>query len=233
MTGAPQPSGIDLARQALIAAREAARKNSGTRQDKPRRRTGQSVRRDGREPLGLGAAISMMMTERGLAAPVAGGSVLARFADIVAEVTPELAGRVRAVAFDVDTGCLDVVPDAPAYGAKLRWSTPRLVAAVNEKVPGVHVRLVNVRPPASGVTGPSPSAADAGGPAVPQPPAAVAGPVKTRETASAGYRRALAAHQATQQTKAQDPAPTAEPTIRPGHARAPGPKDGVAQGSAA
>ncbi|MFD9575716.1 DUF721 domain-containing protein [Streptomyces sp. NPDC059982] len=206
-------SGVDLARQALIAAREAARKNGGTRKDKPKRHTGQSVRRDGRDPRGLGATISMMMTERGLAAPAAGGSVLARFDDIVAEAAPELAGRVCAVAFDVDTGRLDVVPDAPAYGAKLRWTAPRLVAAVNEKVPGADVRSMHVRPPADGVTKLSPSAAAAADPAVPEPSAAAAGPVKTRETASAGYRRAFAAHQAAQQAKAQDPTPTAEQTM--------------------
>ncbi|MDO0909319.1 hypothetical protein QQM39_00035 [Streptomyces sp. DT2A-34] len=35
---------------------------------------------------------------------------------------PELAGHVQAVGFDGDTGHLDVVPEAPAYGTKLRWS---------------------------------------------------------------------------------------------------------------
>ncbi|MET8820469.1 hypothetical protein [Streptomyces rochei] len=115
-------SGVELARQALVAAREAARKNGGARKEKPKRRTGAVVRRDGREPLGLGSAISMLMTERGMVAPAAGGSVLAHFDDILAAVVPELAGHVQAVAFDVDTGRLDVVPDAPAYGTRLRWS---------------------------------------------------------------------------------------------------------------
>ncbi|MFF7360763.1 hypothetical protein [Streptomyces sp. NPDC008125] len=53
-------SGVDLARQALTAAREAARRN-GTTSRKPKRRTTTIVvRRDGREPLGLGSAISRM-----------------------------------------------------------------------------------------------------------------------------------------------------------------------------
>nr|WP_245770337.1 hypothetical protein [Streptomyces radiopugnans] len=65
-----EPSGADLARQALIAAREAAKKNGTGRTKKPKRRTGTAPRRDGREPLGLGTAISMMMTERGMT-PVA------------------------------------------------------------------------------------------------------------------------------------------------------------------
>ncbi|SDE39395.1 Protein of unknown function [Streptomyces sp. LaPpAH-199] len=134
-------SGVDLARQALIAAREAARKNGATRQ-KPKRRTTTVVRRDGREPLGLGSAIGMMMTERGMAAPAAGGNVLADFDTILAAVVPELAGRVTAVAFDAETGRLDVVPDLPAAAMQLRCA-PKLVATVNEKVQGANVRALH------------------------------------------------------------------------------------------
>ncbi|MFJ2915772.1 hypothetical protein ACIO8F_41945 [Streptomyces sp. NPDC087228] len=76
----------------LVAAREAAKKTGATSK-KPKRRTGTVVRRDGREPLGLGSAISRMMTERGMVAPAAGGSVLARFEAILTVVVPELAGR--------------------------------------------------------------------------------------------------------------------------------------------
>ncbi|MGW0467669.1 DciA family protein [Streptomyces sp. NPDC003027] len=94
------------------------------------------------------------MTERGLVAPAAGGSVLAQFDDILAAAAPELAGHVQAVGFDADTGRLDVAPDAPAYGTKLRWTTPQLIAAVNEKVPSAHIRSVHIRPPASSATQP-------------------------------------------------------------------------------
>ncbi|GAA1709389.1 hypothetical protein [Streptomyces yatensis] len=90
-------------------------------------------RRDGREPLGLGTAITMMMTERGMVAPAAAGGVLARFDDILAAAAPELTGPACAVAFDVDTGRLDVVPDAPSCGTKLRSSAPKLIAAANTK----------------------------------------------------------------------------------------------------
>ncbi|MER7048395.1 hypothetical protein [Streptomyces jumonjinensis] len=45
-------SGVDLARQAMVAAREAAKKNGAARTAKPKRRTVTLVRRDGREPLG-------------------------------------------------------------------------------------------------------------------------------------------------------------------------------------
>lgn len=128
-------SGVDLARRALFAAQEAAKKTSAARKEKPKRRTGTVGRRDGREPLGLGAAIGMMMTERCMVAPAAGGSVLAQFDDILATAAPELAGRVRAVAFTADTSRRDVAPDVPACGTKLRWSAPKLIAVSNERVP--------------------------------------------------------------------------------------------------
>ncbi|MFD9303007.1 hypothetical protein ACFWCB_10075 [Streptomyces sp. NPDC060048] len=87
-------SGVDIARQALAAAREAARKN-GAASRKPKRLTTTVVRRDGREPLGLGSAISRMMTERGMVVPAAGGSVLAQFDAILAAVPRGPAGLWR------------------------------------------------------------------------------------------------------------------------------------------
>ncbi|MEU6285050.1 DUF721 domain-containing protein [Streptomyces sp. NPDC047028] len=187
MTG--ELSGVDLARQALIAAREAAKKNGATQTKKPKRRTTTVVRRDGREPLGLGSAISRMMTERGMVTPAAGGSVLADFDTILAAAVPELAGRVQATAFDADTGRLDVVPDAPAVGTKLRWSAPKLIAAANERVQGANVRAVHVLAPAPVKTG-STTAAATPAPAAPDVPAA---PVERRPPPD-GYRRAIEAH---------------------------------------
>ncbi|MFF4179502.1 hypothetical protein [Streptomyces sp. NPDC001750] len=95
MTSTPQPSGVDLARQALLAAREAAKQAGHARKNKPGRRTGATLRRDGREPLGLGSAISRMMTERGLVAPAAGGNLMARFDTVLAAAAPELPGGSR------------------------------------------------------------------------------------------------------------------------------------------
>ncbi|QNT98381.1 hypothetical protein HEP81_08153 (plasmid) [Streptomyces griseofuscus] len=192
-------SGVDLARQALVAAREAARKNGAARKEKPKRRTGAVVRRDGREPLGLGSAISMMMTERGMGAPAAGGSVLAQFDDILAAAAPELAGHVQAVKFDADTGRLDVAPDAPAYGTKLRWSAPKLVAAANEKVRGANVRTLNVLAPAPVKAGPATAADD------PAPQTVLAAPVQ-RRTPPDGYRRAIEAHRQAVRPSRVDPA---------------------------
>ncbi|MET9810840.1 DUF721 domain-containing protein [Streptomyces halstedii] len=196
MTG--ELSGVNLARQALVAAREAARKNGATAK-KPKRRTTTVVRRDGREPLGLDAAISMMMTERGLATPAAGGSVLAQFDTILAAAVPELAGRVQAAGFDADTGRLDVVPDAPAVGTKLRWSAPKLITAANEEVPNANVHALHVLAPAPKKAGPATAAVEL----APQPTASVASVEPrtpsgngTRREAPDGYRQALAAHRA-------------------------------------
>ncbi|WP_432095664.1 DciA family protein [Streptomyces sp. bgisy100] len=193
-------SGVDLARQALIAAREATKKNGGAQTKKPKRRTGSAVRRDGREPLGLGAAIGMMMTERGMVAPAAGGSVLVRFDDILAAAAPELAGHVQAVGFDADTGRLDVAPDAPAYGMQLRWNAPKLIAAANERVPGANVRAVQVLAPAPVKAGLATAAATP----APQPTMPTV-PVE-RRTPPEGYRRAIEAHRQAARPPLADPA---------------------------
>jgi hypothetical protein len=116
-------------------------------------------RRDGRGPLGLGTAITAMMTERGLADPAAGGSVLAQFDGVLAAAAPELAGHARAVVFGADTGRVDVAPTprrpgAPAYGTKLRYSASELIAAAKAKAPGVNVRALYVLPSAPGKAGP-------------------------------------------------------------------------------
>ncbi|MFC7795721.1 DciA family protein [Streptomyces cinereoruber] len=204
MSPAPQTSGVDLARQALLAAREAAKTKKSEVRQKPRRQT-TTVVRDGRAPLAFGMAIGMMMTERGLIAPAAGGSVLAQWDTILTTAAPELAGHVKAVAVDEESGRLDIVPDAPAYATQARWIAPKLIAAANEAVPEAGIRMINVLTPAvrtaTAVTA-FPAAAQESA----LRPTAPAGPVKTRETASAGYRRALEAHRAVAPPRQEDPA---------------------------
>ncbi|MEV6810387.1 hypothetical protein [Streptomyces sp. NPDC051132] len=130
----------------------------------------------------------MMMTERGMVAPAAGGSALAQFDDILAAAAAGLAGHVQAVGFDAGTGCLDVAPDAPAYGTKLRWSAPKLIAAANEMVRGANVRALHVAAPAPVKAGPATAAA------TPAPqPAVPATPVERRRPPE-GYRRAIEAY---------------------------------------
>lgn len=85
-------SGIDLARVALRAAMEAARADGGGQKAKVRLRIVRTVRRDGREPMGLGAAIGALVTERAWELPAAGATLRDRWAAIA----PELAGHVAA-----------------------------------------------------------------------------------------------------------------------------------------
>ncbi|MFI8199867.1 hypothetical protein ACIF6K_25630 [Streptomyces sp. NPDC085942] len=142
----------------------------------------------------LDAAIGTMMTERGLAVPVADGSVLADFDTVLAAAVSELAGRVQATAFDAESGRRDVVPDAPAVGTKLRWNAPKLIAAANEKMPGANVRALHVLAPAPAEPAP--------------PPTAPSAPVQ-RPDPPEGYREALAAHRAIWSTPPSPPAPRA------------------------
>jgi hypothetical protein len=67
MTETPQFSGVDLARVALRAAKAAAQRNGGGRTVQPKPRTTRVVRRDGREPMGLGAAIGALVSGPGTA----------------------------------------------------------------------------------------------------------------------------------------------------------------------
>ncbi|WP_329272138.1 DciA family protein [Streptomyces pseudovenezuelae] len=115
MTETPQLSGVDLARVALRAAKVAAQKDRGGRRAQPKPRTTRVVRRDGREPMGLGAAIGALITERAWALPAAGASLRARWEAIA----PELAGHVAAVSYDADSGQLAVCPESAAWAMKL------------------------------------------------------------------------------------------------------------------
>ncbi|WP_371650036.1 hypothetical protein [Streptomyces mirabilis] len=98
-----------------------------------------------------------------------------QFDTIHAAAAPELAGHAHAVAFDADTGRLDVVPDAPAYGSKLGWIAPKLIAATNATVPGANAHSLHVLLTAVGKTGHATAAAD-----LDRQPAPPDGPMRTR-----------------------------------------------------
>ncbi|WP_435609679.1 DciA family protein [Streptomyces sp. C10-9-1] len=195
---APELSGVDLARVALHQAREAAkaRGEGGTR--KAKRRTGTTARRDGREPTGFAAVLQGLMADRAWDIPAAGGSILNQWPDIAAALSPKLAVHVQAVAFHPETGQLDLRPDSPAYATQLRLISARIVTAANESAGTGAVRSIRVL--AVGAA-PTPRAA-------PPMPTSLAGPetpVKTRDMASPGFRRALAAHQAVTPAQRRDP----------------------------
>ncbi|MCF2131025.1 DciA family protein [Strepomyces sp. STD 3.1] len=200
-SGSEQPatelSGVDLARVALHQAREAAksRGESGTR--KAKRRTGATVRRDGREPTGFAAVLQGLMADRAWDIPAAGGSILDQWPHIAASLSSTLAAHVQAVAFHVETGQLDLRPDSPAYATQLRLIGSRIVAAANDAVGTEAVRSVRVL--AVGAIGAAPREAPA------LPAAAPQAPVKTRKEGSPGFHQVLAAHQAVVPPSRVDP----------------------------
>ncbi|MFD5341526.1 DciA family protein [Streptomyces hawaiiensis] len=141
-----ETSGVDLARVALRAAMEAARKNGGGGQKaKQQPRAVTTVRRDGREPMGLGAAIGALVTERAWELPAAGATLRDRWAAIA----PELAGHVAAVSYDPNSGRLTVCPESTAWATKARLEQTRVIAAVNESAGRTVVRALRILAPGS------------------------------------------------------------------------------------
>ncbi|MET9762404.1 hypothetical protein ABZ016_25685 [Streptomyces sp. NPDC006372] len=88
-----ETSGVDLARVELRASVEAAGKNGSSQEAKKQPQPVRTVRHGGREPMGLGAAIGALVTERAWELPTARASLRDRWAIIA----PELAGHVAAV----------------------------------------------------------------------------------------------------------------------------------------
>lgn len=188
-------SGVDLARVALRAAMEQARENSGRTAKARQQRPTTVMRRDGREPLNLAAAIGALVTERAWELPAAGASLRDRWAAIA----PDLAGHVAAVGYDPDAGRITVCPKSWAWATKVRLEQARIIAAANESADRTVVRALRILAPGSV---PMPGLADVN----PAPAAAPIGAVRTWETASEGYRRALAAHQQVAPPRRVDPA---------------------------
>ncbi|MFF3516579.1 DUF721 domain-containing protein [Streptomyces sp. NPDC002573] len=115
-------SGVDLARGALRAALESARKKGNSRTVKTNPRTaGRVVRRDRRESMSLGAAIGALVTERAWELPAAGASLREQWA----AVAPQLAGHVAAIGYDADFGQLTVCPKSSAWATKVRLEQAR------------------------------------------------------------------------------------------------------------
>ncbi|WP_257217500.1 DciA family protein, partial [Streptomyces sp. HG99] len=165
-----------------------AKKRGDSEARAPRRRQQTAVRRDGREPSGFAAVLQGLMADRAWEVPAAGGTVMDRWPDIAAAISPKLPSHVSAVAYNPAARQLDLRPDSPAYATQLRLITARIIATANNAVGTDAVHTIRVLPsgaaPAPRTAQPAPAAA-----------ATSEAPVKTRETASAGYHQALAAHQ--------------------------------------
>ncbi|MBT2675463.1 DUF721 domain-containing protein [Streptomyces sp. SD31] len=144
---AAEPSGVDLARVALRAAKEQARaRGDAARQKKQARRGGlrSGARADGRDPLALGAAINRLITERGWETPAAVGGVMGRWPQIVGE---DVAKHCVPEKYDEDERVLVVRCDSTAWATNLRLLAPTLVARLNEDLGHGAVRQIKVNGP--------------------------------------------------------------------------------------
>lgn len=143
-----EPTGVDLARVALRAAKEQARARGAAAQQKRDVRRGSGPRsgagRDGRDPLSLGAAVRGLITERGWEVPAAVGGVMGRWPQLVG---PEVAQHCEPEHYDEAERVLTVRCDSTAWATQLRLLAPRLVARLNEDLGQGTVVLLKVRGP--------------------------------------------------------------------------------------
>ncbi|WP_328681392.1 DciA family protein [Streptomyces sp. NBC_01261] len=144
---AVEPSGVDLARVALRAAKEQARARGDAAQQKKQARRGglrSGARADGRDPMALGAAINRLLNERGWETPAAVGGVMGRWPQIVGE---DLANHCVPEKYDEDERVLIVRCDSTAWATNLRLLAPQLVARLNEDLGHGTVKLLKVNGP--------------------------------------------------------------------------------------
>ncbi|MFB7332262.1 DUF721 domain-containing protein [Streptomyces adustus] len=148
----PEPSGVDLARVALRAAREQARARGDAVQQKKQARRGgglrSGARADGRDPMALGSAISRLLNERGWETPAAVGGVMGRWPEIVGA---DVAKHCVPEKYDEDERVLVVRCDSTAWATNLRLLAPTLVARLNEDLGHGAVKLIKVYGPSAPV----------------------------------------------------------------------------------
>lgn len=144
----PEPTGVDLARVALRAAKEQAKARGTASQQRGRTRRGGGLRsgggRDGRDPMRLGRAVSALITERGWEAPAAVSGVMGRWPQLVG---PQVAQHCEPARYDEGERALLVRCDSTAWATQLRLLAPRLVARLNEDLGQGTVRVIKVRGP--------------------------------------------------------------------------------------
>jgi predicted nucleic acid-binding Zn ribbon protein len=154
--GTDRPGAEDFpeqdAPQALLNRLRSASQARGTPRETASKRTAKAPRRryspeptyGGRDPEGVGNVFSRMLAERGWKSPVAIGSVLSRWdeivgADIAAHCVPE--------SFDADT--VLVRCDSTAWATQLRLITPQVLQRFEAELgAGVVTRLSVVGPAA-------------------------------------------------------------------------------------
>ncbi|MEV6680650.1 DUF721 domain-containing protein [Streptomyces erythrochromogenes] len=193
MSQSEQVVGIDLARQALSAARATARRQGATTTAKQRHRPkATSSVRDRREPTGLEWILLQVQAEYGWEAGRRGGEVLTSWASIVG---PAVAAHLEAVAYDKDTRLLEIRPDSGAWFTQAGLIKTGLVKKINDALGPDSVRDISIlsvgsRPYRTPVRTPEPPALRQQAPAEHPRPR-----IRVREDAPPGFHRALQVHQ--------------------------------------
>jgi predicted nucleic acid-binding Zn ribbon protein len=143
-----EPSGVDLARVALRAAKEAARARGDAAQQKKQARRGgglrSGARADGRDPMALGAAINRLLSDRGWETPAAVGGVMGRWPEIVGDA---IALHCTPVGFDEESRELTVRCDSATWATEMRLRAPQLVARINQDLGHGSIRMIKVQGP--------------------------------------------------------------------------------------
>jgi hypothetical protein len=177
----PQLSGKDLARQALAAYKATAGTAPAAAPAKSRRK--RTLRHgDGRDPVSLATAIAHLGADVPLETGIAGGSVIDQWPTLC----PQYADTVQPVSYDPDRSRLDLRPANYAVASGLRLLGGQLAKQINDKMGRPVVRTIRVLPVGNLTSATAAATADA-------QQAEPTGPVKTRETASPGYRATLEA----------------------------------------
>lgn len=139
----PPPSGVDLARASLAAARAAARSRAKLPKDPAQRKAAQQPRSGTREPTTFGAAIDGLLAARGWEVPAAVNGVLDRWAEIVGE---DIAAHAEPLSFA--DGVLAVQASSTAWATQLRLLAPDIVRRLNTELGHGSVLRIEVKAPA-------------------------------------------------------------------------------------
>jgi predicted nucleic acid-binding Zn ribbon protein len=125
-----EPTGIDLARAVLAAARAHAREMMAEPRPAQRRTVPRRTRRsDGRDPQPLAAAIPRLLADRGWEQPVTVGGVIGRWGEIVGSPIREHCDPV-----EFTDGVLVVRADSPAWATELRMLAGPLLSRLNAAI---------------------------------------------------------------------------------------------------
>ncbi|WP_322872230.1 DciA family protein [Streptomyces goshikiensis] len=190
-------SGVDLARQALAAARAPARQRgerpSGSRKAHRARTTPQP---DGREPIGFATLLTNLVTDRAWDLPSAGGSLVDEWPAVVTDLT----GHVALAGYDPATGELAVRPTSSPYATAVRLRTHQLIDNANQVMgSATAVRTIRILPPGTAPAIPRPADTH---PITPTPARVLTWTEPYEQPA--GYREAIAQHRAHRYTHPTD-----------------------------